>query len=58
MDATADLFTGISAAFRTDEAARFDSLPPILQVSQTKWTDEAATSRDALTARLISGQTV
>ena len=58
MDATADLFTGIAAASRTDEAARFDSLPPFLKVSQTKWTDEAATSRDALTAGLISGQAV
>jgi hypothetical protein len=65
MDATADLMTGIAAASQTDEAARFDSLPPFLQafqsgwqLSQTQWTDEAATSRDALTAGLISGQAV
>jgi hypothetical protein len=58
MDATADLITGIAAASRTDEAARFDSLPPFLKVFQLKWTDEAATSRDALTAWLISGQAV
>jgi hypothetical protein len=58
MDATVDLFTGIPAASRTDEAARFDSLPPFLKVFQLKWTDEAATSRDALTPWLISGQAV
>lgn len=55
MGATADLFTGIPAASRTDEAARFDSLPPFLQVSQ-KWTDKAVRLRIAQVARLISGQ--